>query len=267
MSGKYGLFKSTKTTCRACTRSARCRRDPGSRLGVRRRLGAEELRVVGRPARRRDLDHPDVVEGALLRVEVRDPSSSRSSSGRADRVRVAGVGDVHRVAHGRQLAVFASGLRSPDHDDVVDLLVSLALGVEPALDHLDAVEVRAVGVAQRADQERRRLALRAPRPGRRPSARPSGSRTSRSRAARRRPARSRSRRRSAPSAACRWSHRLPCAPSRPTAPRACSRSPRPLPDRRRWSARHIAAALRIVGKSAGDHLVEAVGTAQTARAA
>jgi hypothetical protein len=36
--------------------------------------------------------------------------------------------------------------------------VGLALRVEPALDDLDAIQVRAVWVAQRADQEARVLA-------------------------------------------------------------------------------------------------------------
>ena len=43
--------------------------------------------------------------------------------------------------------------------DVVDLLVQLARGVEPALDDLDPVEIGAVGVAQRAHHELGCLAL------------------------------------------------------------------------------------------------------------
>ena len=37
--------------------------------------------------------------------------------------------------------------------DVVDALVGLACGVEPALDDLDAIEVAAVGVSQRSNEK------------------------------------------------------------------------------------------------------------------
>ena len=47
---------------------------------------------------------------------------------------------------------------APDH--VVDLLVGFALGIQPALDDLDAVEVGADRVLQRRNEERRRLACR-----------------------------------------------------------------------------------------------------------
>ncbi len=68
-------------------------------------------------------------------------------------------GDVDGVADRRQLAVRA-GLAVAAPGDVVDLFLRLAVLVQPALDDLDAVEVAAVRILQRRDQEGRRLACR-----------------------------------------------------------------------------------------------------------
>jgi hypothetical protein len=73
-----------------------------------------------------------------------------------------GVGDIDRVAHRRQLAV-RTGLAIAGPHHVVDLFLQRALGVHPALDDLDAIEVAAFRVLHRGDEERRRLA-RALRP-------------------------------------------------------------------------------------------------------
>src|SRR4029434_8957044 len=45
-------------------------------------------------------------------------------------------------------------------DDVIDLLVNFALGIEPSFDDLDAIEIRANGIFQRGDEECRGLAGR-----------------------------------------------------------------------------------------------------------
>ena len=74
---------------------------------------------------------------------------------------VAGIRHVHRVTHRCLAAAVCVDLPVAGDGHIPDLFVRLALGVEPALDDLDAVEVRAVDVPQRADQESRRLALRA----------------------------------------------------------------------------------------------------------
>ena len=121
------------------------------------KLHAEELRVEGRPARRGDLEDAYVVERALLRVERRVPPEGLQE-GIADGVRVRGLLDVDRVAD-RGLAASVRTDRTPVGDrDVVDPLLRLALGIEPALDDLDAIEVGAVRIADGADEERRGLA-------------------------------------------------------------------------------------------------------------
>ena len=133
---------------------------------------------------------------------------------------------VDGVADRRQLAVGARrAVVRPD--DVVDLLLARAGGVEPALDDLDAVEVAAERVLQRRDEEGRRLARRARR-GRSP---PIG--TPLRVAGDGRAARLRVRVGEVPAAeeahqscAGRWWRRSPCAAWRRRSPRACSRSPR-----------------------------------------
>src|SRR6185369_10004866 len=120
------------------------------------------------PARRRDLDHPRVVERALRRIERR-VGPDGDQLGRADRVRPRRAADVDRVADGRHLAVrVARAIPAPR--DVVYLLVHAAVLVEPALHDLHAVEVRADRIAQRTDEEawraralRRRLEVTAHR--------------------------------------------------------------------------------------------------------
>ena len=159
--------------------------------GSGERLVAEALRVVGGPARRRDLDHAGVVEGALRAGRSPGPSRPRSAPARRwcwSRSRSRRRRCCRPAAACRR----RPGLRSPRPGHVVDLFLQLALRVEPALDDLDAVEVGADRVLQRGDQEGRRLARRAPRAGRRPSARPWRSRRRAGHAGRARPPASKS---------------------------------------------------------------------------
>ena len=168
-----------------------------------------------------------------------------TSSRRADRVLVGrGLHDRPYCRHRRQLAVgIGLAVARPFH--VPDLLVRLAVGVDPALDDLHAIEVGTVGILHRRDQEGRRLAAAARPSGRRPSARPWRSRSRRGRChvARREVEAAEE---AHASCAARWSRRSPCASSRPTRLRACSRWPTrpcsrrpPGPSRaRRWPADH-----------------------------
>src|SRR6185369_8545708 len=69
------------------------------------------------------------------------------------------VFNVHCVADGWQLAARARlALIRVTPDDVIDLLVNFAPGIEPSFDDLDAIEIRANGIFQRGDEECRRLA-------------------------------------------------------------------------------------------------------------
>ena len=72
----------------------------------------------------------------------------------ADGVGPDGVVYVHRVAHRRQRAVGAGfALVGVAPDDVINLLVHFALGVEPAFDDLDAIQVGTDGIFERRNQE------------------------------------------------------------------------------------------------------------------
>ena len=135
------------------------------RGGARQRLHAEPLRVMGRPARCGNLDDAAIVRGRLAWVEVRIVPHG-DELGRADGIGPARVCHIHCAADGRQLAV-AAGLAVAGPGDVVDLFVEPALGVEPALDDLVAVEIGSDRILQRDGQERWATYLVAP-----PSAHP-----------------------------------------------------------------------------------------------
>src|SRR6476619_8322724 len=94
----------------------------------------------------------------LVRIEVR-VGPYADEFGSADRVRPDRVLDVHGVTHRRQLAVRARlALATPDY--VIDLLLSIALGVQPTLHDLYPVKIGANGIPQRCDQEGRSLPRR-----------------------------------------------------------------------------------------------------------
>ena len=143
-------------TMRACTRSVRCRRAPGSRSArprADRRHSGTRRRCVQRGVG--NLEHPRIIERLLRRIEIRI-GPDRAQFGGADRIRPVGVGDIDGVADRRQLAVGVR-LAVAGPRDVIDLLMRLAVGVHPALDDLDAVEIGADRIAQRIDHEARRL--------------------------------------------------------------------------------------------------------------
>ena len=152
-------------------------------------LDAVTLLVVGGPARRRDLDHAHVVERALRRIERRVLPVRRQHRG-ADGVGVGRVRHVHGVADRGLAAAIRADLAPAGDRHVEDALLRLAVLAEPALDDLDAVEVGAVRIAQRMDQEDGSLAGRRLASDCRPSARRGRSRSPRSRSDRGPPARS-----------------------------------------------------------------------------
>ena len=126
------------------------RRHVRALLDVRRHFGRqlhpEKIRIIRRPARRRGLDHAHMVERALLRIEqgVLAIFLQRRD---ADRVPLARILDVHRVARRRQLAVLARFAVARPYD-VVDFLLRRARRAEPALRQLHAVEVDCMGGAR-----------------------------------------------------------------------------------------------------------------------
>src|SRR5580692_5384764 len=87
-----------------------------------RHLDAESLLVISRPARRRDLDHTDVIERALLRIEVRILPPAREQRS-ANGVRVGGVGYVHGAADGGLATAIGTNLSSVGYRYIVDLLM------------------------------------------------------------------------------------------------------------------------------------------------
>src|SRR5262245_21662164 len=127
--------------------------------GARRRLVAESFRIVRGPARRRDLDHPAVVEGGQGRIELR-VAPDRVQLGGADRIGPGRIRHVYGTADRGHLPGLRIGLALARPGDVVDLLLQRAALVEPALDDLVAIEVRADRVLERGDEEGRCLALR-----------------------------------------------------------------------------------------------------------
>ena len=179
------------------------------------RLDAETLRVVGGPARRREF---------RSRGRSRRRAAWRRSSGSFQTVISSGAPMVFvQVAFAtstvlptrRELAVRA-GLAVAAPGDVVDLLLQVALRVQPAFDDLDAVEIGADRIFQRGAQGRSATCpagacVRSPPIGHALAIADDG----RARACWRRPFRSPSRRRSARSCAGRWWRRFPCAASRP----------------------------------------------------
>jgi hypothetical protein len=92
------------------------------------------LRIIRRPARRRDFQNAAVVECALLGIELRifpDGDQFRRSDGVGPRR----IRDIDRIANGRHFAISPRlAVAGPHH--VVDLLVGFALVVQPALDDL-----------------------------------------------------------------------------------------------------------------------------------
>ena len=122
------------------------------RRSTLRDRNAKPERLVRRPARRGNLDHPRVVECLLTRIKVRIGPHGTELGG-ADRVRPGGILDVHGVAHRGQLAV-RPGPPVPGPRNVIDLLVSLTVSAQPSLDDLDAVEIGSLGVAKGLDHER-----------------------------------------------------------------------------------------------------------------
>src|SRR5262245_10109721 len=126
--------------------------------GARRRLVAESFRIVRGPARRRDLDHPAVVEGGQGRIELR-VAPDRVQLGGADRIGPGRIRHVYGAADRGHLPGLRIGLALARPGDVVDLLLQRAALVEPALDDLVAIEVRADRVLERGDEEGRCLAL------------------------------------------------------------------------------------------------------------
>src|SRR6185369_8406977 len=69
------------------------------------------------------------------------------------------VFNVHCVADGWQLAVRARlALIRVTPNDVIDLLMNFAPGIEPSFDDLDAIEIRANWIFQCGDEECRGLA-------------------------------------------------------------------------------------------------------------
>jgi hypothetical protein len=111
------------------------RRRPGTFLDRRwqalRYLDAERYGVAGTPARRRDLDHPRVVERVPRRLEFRIGPRRRKLRG-PDAVVVRGLRRVDGVADRRQAAVRV-GLPVAAPDDFVDRVVLGAPGIDPPL--------------------------------------------------------------------------------------------------------------------------------------
>ncbi len=100
----------------------------------------EERRIVGRPARRRDLQDPDVIDGALgwdeggiLPEAHQERVTDNIGIGR--RRYIDRVTDLSLAApRGTDGAVVGA-------DDIEDLLTEFTARVEPALDDLDPVEI------------------------------------------------------------------------------------------------------------------------------
>ena len=70
-----------------------------------------------------------------------------------------GILNIDGVAHRSVTAVLCVDGAIVRAGDVVDLLVELSLGIEPALDDLHAVEIGTIRVTQSADHQTRGLAL------------------------------------------------------------------------------------------------------------
>jgi hypothetical protein len=112
--------------------------------------------VVERVSGSGNLQHPHVVEGALAGVELRVPPD-HGELGIPDGVGVMAGGDVHRIAHGGDFPICA--YRSAVcQRHVEDLLLGHPLGVHPALDDLDPIEIGAHWILHGAHQKRRRVA-------------------------------------------------------------------------------------------------------------
>ena len=215
--------------------------DGGLRGAVRReRVDAGRLADPRAPAAGRVLEHARVVEGALAAVEVGiAPHACRARRARA------------RRRAGRRVdarAVAASPATSKTCSCVCPV------GVDPALDDLDALEVGArrappcPGSFMRPDGEARAARRRARRRSRRPSACRSRRRRATKSASPQRDAARGRRRRSARPAACRWSRRSRAG----GAPRRSRRasSPRPTTTARPPGlSRHVVAICRAGDES------------------
>ena len=157
---------------------------------ARQRRHAEALRVVGGPARRRDLEHPHVVERALRRVEV-GVVPDRDQLRRADRVGPGGVRRRPRCC--RPTAACrrrrACGRRSTTTSYTFSCSSPFASSQPLMIWHrsrLAPIGSRSAATRNVGDLPGRRL-----RSGRRPSARPWRTRRRPGCASRRRPCRSR----------------------------------------------------------------------------
>ena len=104
------------------------------------------------------MQHADVVKRALRWIEIR-VGPRDGELGVADVVGPVSGREVDRVPHWSHLAVRTDGAVIGQRD-VVDLLLRHPLGVEPALDDLNTIEVCVLRIFDGANQEARRLTLR-----------------------------------------------------------------------------------------------------------
>ena len=100
---------------------------------------SEPLRVIGRPARGGYLNHPNVVEGTLFRIEV-GVCPVGHQHGVADGVGVTRVVNVDGGADRRFAATVGANLAAVGNRYVIDALVPLSVAVDPPLDDLNTIE-------------------------------------------------------------------------------------------------------------------------------
>ena len=119
---------------------------------ARRQFQLEADHVIIDPGWGRYLQHANIVEGPLPRVEL-GVRPDGGKAGCSDRVLVCGRCGIYGVANRGNLSAHQLALIHAGPDHVKHLFLGLALGIDPTLDDLNPVEVGPLRVLEGRDDE------------------------------------------------------------------------------------------------------------------